>query len=170
MLHTLCCTVAAYVSSKGAVATSHTSFGFAHPFSTARVFSNNHSGPGLTALHVCSCIDRLEWCCKGIVRGPTASQAHVPCRYIEEMLGLAHLAAVGRWRRRMAAIGLCTLLCSSFGIPWSKQRIVRVISLGLKAMSEASQFQVRLRAVCDTSHASRPLEVGLLKLRAMSDA
>ena len=94
----------------------------------------------------------------------------VPCRYIEEMLGLAHLAAVGRWRRRMAAIGLCTLLCSNCGIPWSKQRIVRVISLGLKAVSEASQFQVRLRAVSDTSCAAGLLIVGHAELKAKSDA
>ena len=87
------------------------------------------------------------------MRSATALDLPVSCRYIEEMLGLAHLAAVGRWRRRMAAIGLCTLLCSNCGIPWSKQRIVRVISLGLKAVSEASQFQVRRRAVFDTLHA-----------------
>ena len=94
----------------------------------------------------------------------------MPCRYIEEMLGLAHLAAVGRWRRRMAATGLCTLLCSNCGIPWSKQRIVRVISLGLKAVSEASQFQVRLRAVSDTSCAAGLLIVGHAELKAISDA
>ena len=104
------------------------------------------------------------------MRSSTAIEALVLCRYIEEMLGLAHLAAVGRWRRRMAAIGLCTLLSSNCGIPWSKQRIVRVISLGLKAMSEASQFQVRLRAASDTSRAITLGCGGTLRLKAVSDA
>ena len=50
-------------------------------------------------------------------------------------------------------------------------RIVRVISLGLKAMSEASQFQVRLRAVSDTLHAAGLEFQGMLRgLEAMSDA
>ena len=66
----------------------------------------------------------------------------------------------GRWRRRMAAIGLCTLLCSNCGIPWSKQRIVRVISLGLKAASEASQFQVQLRGFVAHLACCRTLNVG----------
>ncbi|KAK9829330.1 hypothetical protein WJX72_005222 [[Myrmecia] bisecta] len=63
-------------------------------------------------------------------------------RYVEEVLGVPAMAAMGRLRRHQAAVGICTLICANCSAAMrDTKRLAKAVGLALRAMSEAQSFQ-----------------------------
>lgn len=66
-------------------------------------------------------------------------------RYLEEILGVPAMAAMGRLRRRSSAAAFCAFVCArvSPALNDNPGRPARVFALALRSIDEADAFQVR---------------------------
>ena len=66
-------------------------------------------------------------------------------RYLEEILGVPAMAAMGRLRRRSSAAVFCAFVCAriSPALTDDPGRLARVFALALRSIDEAHLFQVR---------------------------
>ena len=73
------------------------------------------------------------------------------CRYLEEVLGMPAMAALGRLRRRLAAASLCALLCAgSCASLRDPAQCAHALSLSFVCLSEDAEFKVG--CTCESPH------------------